>query len=86
MRKKKGEGRRLGLKRSNGGENLYKSQTLKGGEEKIFRKMYKIFLLTRPQCTKVEITTLGRFVLSSWDPQVVVGLAGRHKVEVEAWL
>ena len=42
MRKEEGGRRKLGLKRSNGREILHESQILEGGEEKIFRKIYKI--------------------------------------------
>jgi len=42
VRKGVGGGRKLGLGRFNGWNSLHDSQTLKDGEEKIFRKMYRI--------------------------------------------
>ena len=42
VRMRVGGGRRLWLSRSNEWSDLHESQTLEGGEEKIFRKMYRI--------------------------------------------
>jgi len=37
-----GGGRRLGWRKSNGGDRLHESQTLEDEEKKILRKMYRI--------------------------------------------